>query len=144
MSTTTASGSIANPAQLDPPHGYRVLAWLGVLVNVLVIPLVLLTILRDSTWRTTNIAVAAGGVLPTAAMGLVACIALLRWRYWGLVLAIVALSLSLAVILPYGIVRFVLLEQGRLTLAIVCPVLLAANVVILVYWCRPVIRSYLR
>ena len=36
-------------------------------------------------------------LLPTAVVGIVACIALLRWRHWGQVLAIVALSLSLAV-----------------------------------------------
>lgn len=129
---------------LEPPLGYRRLAWLGLVLNALVIPAVVLAILLDPTWRTTNIAVGAGAVLPTAVAGLVACTALLRWRHWGQVLAIVALSLSLAVSVPYGIVRLVLLEQGRQQLALLCPLFWAANTAGLVYWCRPAIRQYLR
>jgi hypothetical protein len=52
--------------------------------------------------------------------------------------------MSLAVLLPYGIVRLVLLEQGRLILAVAFPIILTANVAALVFWCRPAIRSYLR
>ena len=128
---------------LDPPRGYRRLAWLGLVLNSLAVPLAVLLIFRDPTWRTTNIAVGAGAVLPTAVVGVVASAALLRWRHWGVVLAIVALSLSLAVSLPYGIVRLVLVEQGRLPLAVLCPLLWAANAALLVYWCRPAIRHYL-
>jgi len=138
------STGLSDARLLDPPRGYRRLAWLGLLANALVIPSILLLILRDPTWRTTNIAVGAGAVLPTAVVGLVACTALLRWRHWGQVLAIVALSLSLAISLPYGIVRLVMLEQGRLLLALLCPLLWAANAAVLVYWCRPAIRQYLR
>lgn len=144
MSTGPATSPLTQAALLDPPRGYRVLAWAGLVVNALIIPAGIVTILREATWRTTNIAVGAGAVLPTAILGLVACIALLRWRHWGQILAIVALSLSLAVLLPYGIVRLVLLEQGRVALAVVLPILLSANVAALVFWCRPAIRSYLR
>ena len=136
--------TLSDASLLEPPRGYRRLAWLGLVVNALVIPAMVLLILRDPTWRITNIAVGAGAVLPTAVVGLVACTALLRWRHWGQVLAIVALSLSLAVSVPYGIVRLVMLEQGRTQLAMLCPLLWAANAAILVFWCRPAIRQYLR
>jgi len=129
---------------LDPPLGYRRLAWLGLVLNVLAVPLALLLIRADPIWRTTNIVVGASAVLPTAVVGVVASAALLRWRLWGQVLAIVALSLSLAVTPPYGIVRLVLVEEGRLQLALLCPLLWAANAAVLVYWCRPAIRQYLR
>jgi len=135
---------LARVSMLHPPRGYRPLAWLGLVCNVLAIPLVLLEILLNPVWRTPNIAVGAGGVLPTAVVGIVASVALLRWRHWGQVLAIVAFSLSLAISLPYGIVRLVMLEQGRLLLALLCPLLWAANAAVLVYWCRPAIRQYLR
>ena len=135
---------LSEAAVLDPPRGYRQLAWLGLVLNSLAIPAVVLLVLNDPTWRTANIAVGAGAVLPTAAVGLVACTALLRWRHWGQVLAIVALSLSLAVAVPYGIVRLVSVEQGRMQLAVLCPLLWAFNAGVLVFWCRPAIRHYLR
>ena len=129
---------------LHPPRGYRPLAWLGLAYNVLAIPLVLLEILLNPIWRTPNIAVGAGGVLPTAVVGIVASVALLRWRHWGQVLAIVALSMSLAIALPYGIVRLVLLPEQRLLLAVLAPLLWLLNSAALVFWCRPAVRPYPR
>jgi hypothetical protein len=142
--THPASGPLPQADLLDPPRGYRLLAWIGLMANLLVIPAVILTILRDPIWRIPNIAVGAGAVLPCAVVGLVACIALLRWRHWGVVLAIVALSLNLAIALPYGIVRLVIVEEGRMALALAFPLLLAAQAAALVFWCRPAVRQYLR
>ena len=144
MPTTRRRPKLGDAALLDPPRGYRRLAWLGLVLNALAIPAVLLVILRDPTWRTANIAVGAGAVLPTAVVGLVACTALLRWRHWGQILAIVALSLSLAIGLPYGIVRLVPLEHGRFPLASLAPLAWVLNGAVLVFWCRPAIRDYLR
>jgi len=137
-------GPLPQADLLDPPRGYRLLAWMGLVANALVIPAGIVMILRDSIWTIPNIAVGAGAVLPCAVVGLVACIALLRWRHWGVVLAIVALSLNLAICLPYGIVRLVMVEQGRLVLALALPPLLAAQTASLVFWCRPAVRQYLR
>lgn len=120
------------------------MAWTVLLVSGCAIPLTLAIILRDPNWRTAHIAIGAGGVLPIAALGVVAGIALLRWRHWGQILAIVASSLSLALSLSYGIVRIILLEQGRLALAIGAPLVWAINIGVLVFWCRPSIRAYLR
>jgi hypothetical protein len=138
------SGTLPQAELLDPPQGYRLLAWIGLVANGLVIPAGIHTILRDPFWRIPNIAVGAGAVLPCAVVGLVASIALLRWRHWGVVLAIVALSLNLAIALPYGIVRLVMVEQGRLALALAFPLLLAGQAAALVFWCRPAVRQYLR
>jgi hypothetical protein len=128
---------------LQPPRGYRTLAWLGLVANGLAIPLVVAVILGLPTWRTVHIAVGSAAVLPTAAVGIVACVALLKWRAWGQILAIVALSMSLAVTLPYGIVRLALLSEGRLLTAVLCCLLWAALTATLVFWCRPCIRRYL-
>ncbi|MBM5798138.1 MAG: Hepatitis C virus core protein [Cyanobacteria bacterium M_surface_7_m2_040] len=128
---------------LNPPRGYLTLAWLGLVANVLVLPLAVAAILADRSWLATNIAVGAGGVLPTAVVGIVASIALLRWRRWGQILAIVALAMALAVGLPYGIVRLVLVEQNRALMAVLAPLHWASCTAALVFWCRPAIRRYL-
>ncbi|MEB3361055.1 MAG: Hepatitis C virus core protein [Synechococcaceae cyanobacterium] len=130
--------------KLDPPLGYRPLAWAGLFANIFVLPLALAFILWNPTWRATNIAVGAGAVLPAAVVGIVASAALLLWRHWGQILAIVALSLSLGVSLPYGIVRLVLEPADRPQLLVLAPVLWLSNLAALIYWCRPVVRQYLR
>ncbi|MEB3200601.1 MAG: Hepatitis C virus core protein [Synechococcaceae cyanobacterium] len=130
--------------QLDPPRGYRPLAWAGLVANMLVLPLVLAGILISPSWRITNIAVGAGAVLPAAVLGIVACSALLRWRHWGQVLAIIALSLSLAITMTYGVVRIVLEPGLRLPLLLAASPLWLANLAVLLFWCRPAVRRYLR
>lgn len=130
-------------AELQPPRGYRVLAWLGLVVNLLVLPLGLAAILLSGFWRTANVAVYTSAVLPAVALGVVACIALLKWRLWGQVLAIVALSLDLAIEMSYGIVRMALVGEERLLLAVAAPLVWGLTLAALVFWCRPTIRSYL-
>lgn len=142
--STRSLGSLSSPAQLIPPRGYRSLAWLGLVANGLTIPLALALILASPTWRITHIALGAGAVLPCAAVGIVASVALLQWRHWGQVVAIVALSISLAISLPYGIVRLVLIPADRPLVAVLSALLWISNVAILVYWCRPAVRRYLR
>ena len=127
----------------QPPRGYVTLARLGLVANGLAIPLVLTVILLDPTWRTANLVVGASAVLPTAVVGLVASIALLKWRAWGQILAIVALAMALAVGLPYGIVRLALLSESRLFTALLSGLLWAATTAALVFWSRPCIRRYL-
>lgn len=143
LPTTTAAPALS-ASSLEPPRGYRPLAWLGLVANILLIPLALTVILADPVWRTTHIAVGAGAVLPCAVVGIIASVALLQWRHWGQVLAIVALSLSLAIALPYGIVRFVLDPAQRPLLSLLTPLLWIANTATLVFWCRPAVRRYLR
>ena len=135
--------STSRLAMLQPPRGYLTLAWLGLVANALAIPLGLAVILLEPTWRTAHIALGASALLPTAVVGIVASVALLKWRAWGQILAIVALSMALAASLPYGIVRLALLSEGRAITAVTSALLWAATTAALVYWCRPCIRRYL-
>lgn len=144
MILPSTSSTTLSASSLEPPLGYRPLAWLGLISNSLMIPFALAVILADPLWRTAHIAVGAGAVLPCAAVGIIASVALLQWRHWGQVLAIVALSLSLAIALPYGIVRLVLDPSQRPLLGLVAPLLWSVNTAILVFWCRPAVRRYLR
>jgi hypothetical protein len=140
----TTLPSLSTAATLAPPRGYRPLAWAGLVANLLAVPLGVGVILLDPIWHAADIAVGAGAVLPTVVVGVIASIALLMWRHWGQILAIIALSMSLAVALPYGIVRLMLVESGRLPLAVGAPLFWALNTAVLVFWCRPAIRTYLR
>ena len=65
------------------------------------------------------------------------------YKRQGVILAIVALSMSLAGTLPYGITRLALgLEPQTMGL---WPVLLGViNVLALIYWCRPAHRRGVR
>ncbi|MEB3307391.1 MAG: Hepatitis C virus core protein [Cyanobacteriota bacterium] len=128
---------------LQPPRGYRTLSWLGLGANILAIPVGVALILIEPHWRTANLAVGVGALLPTAVVGIVASTALLRWRAWGQIVAIVALSMSLALSLPYGIVRMALVSEGRGLTALLATVIWVANLAALVFWCQPRIRSYL-
>jgi hypothetical protein len=139
----TQSPPLSPISLLHPPRGYRPLAWLGLVSNVLLLPSVMAVTLWQPTWRTVNIAVGAGAVLPAAALGIVASVALLKWRAWGQILAIVALALGLAIGLPYAIVRLALVAEGRVPTAALAALLTAAMTAALVYWCRPCIRRYL-
>ena len=49
---------------LQPPRGYLMLAWLGLVSNLLLLPAMLAVSLWYPTWRTVHIAVGAGAVLP--------------------------------------------------------------------------------
>ena len=144
MSLPSLDSPALSASSLEPPRGYRTLAWIGLVLNILTIPLGLTVIVADPTWRAAHIAVGAGAVLPCAVVGIVACVALLQWRHWGQVLAIVALSMSLAIALPYGIVRLVLLADQRVVVAVASSLLWACNTAVLVFWCRPAVRRYLR
>ena len=134
---------LLQPTMLQHPRGYLTLAWCGLICNALVIPLTVATTVLDPTWRTTNIAVGAGAVLPAAVVGLIASLALIRWRAWGRTLAIVALAMDLAVGVPYGIVRMALLEQDRPVTAVLSGLLWVGTIAALFYWCQPRIRRYL-
>ena len=51
--------------------------------------------------------------------------------------------MDLAVGVPYGIVRMVLLEQDRPLTAVLSGLLWLATTAALIYWCRPSIHRYL-
>ena len=91
--------------------------------------------------QAATISVAFSLAWPAAIVGIVASAGLLGERQWGVILAIVALSMALAGSLPYGIVRLSLLafggDQQALWLGLTSIVLGVLNVLALLYWCRP-------
>ncbi|WP_370455551.1 hypothetical protein [Synechococcus sp. RSCCF101] len=127
----------------DLPRGYTVLAWLGLAANLLAFPAVALDLATDAHLKVLNLVMACSVAWPDAVVGVVACAALLARRRWGIVVAIVALSLALAGSLPYVIVRLVLVPDQRLPLALGASAFWLLNLLALIYWCRPVHRRRL-
>ena len=78
--------------------------------------------------------VALAGWLPALIIGITACIALLLQRRWGIVLALVALGLQLITLVPYGIVRTVLIPESRAICGVITAVVLGGGTVLIIYW----------
>ena len=125
-------------------RGYWLMAWLGLLANVAALPIIGWVAFTDQALQTANISLAFSLAWPAAIVGIVASAGLLAERRWGVIVAIVALSMALAGSLPYGIVRLVLHATdlvldpqalGGFSLA-----MFILNLLALLYWCRPVHR----
>jgi hypothetical protein len=92
-------------------------------------------------WHTANLVLAISAWIPTAIVGIIACIALIGRRGWGMVLALVALGLQLLVLVPYGIVRLSLLASERSQGLMAVISLVVADVLLIVYWSRALRRQ---
>ena len=118
---------------------YWVMTWLGLVGNVIALPIIGQVAFTNPDLRVVNISMAFGIAWPAAVVGIVAAAGLLAQRQWAVILAIVALSMSLASALPYAIVR--LLMVGDFVQISGLSILLAViNLLALIYWCRPVHR----
>ena len=88
-------------------RGYWLLTWIGLFANVVVIPFIGLVAFGNPDLQTVNKSLAISLAWPAAIVGIVACGGLLAERRWGVIVAIVALSMTLSGTLPYGVVRLV-------------------------------------
>ena len=78
----------------------RWLAVVGLVANVLGLIAASVVIGMPDPWHTANLVLAISAWIPTAIVGIIACIALIGRRGWGMVLTLVALSLQLLVLVP--------------------------------------------
>ncbi len=117
-------------------QGYWLMAWLGLISNVLALPTIGLIAFAGPPLKAANISIAFSVAWPAAIVGIVASAGLLAERRWGVILAIVALSMALSACMPYGIVRLLIVQESHLIsgLSIFLGVL---NLLALIYWCRP-------
>ena len=124
-------------------RGYWTLTWLGLLANVAVLPFIGLVAFRNPDLQVVNVSLAISLAWPAAIVGIVASSGLLAERKWGVILAIVALSMALTGTLPYGIVRLVI-EKDIVGLSGLSMLIAVLNLIALVYWCRPIHRKNIR
>ena len=124
-------------------RGYWVMTWIGLLGNIAVIPVIGLIAFGNPDLPIVNVTLAISLAWPAAIVGIVASAGLLAERKWGVILAIIALSMALSGTLPYGIVR-VVREGDFWGLSGLSFVMAILNLFALIYWCRPSHRRGIR
>ena len=123
--------------------GYWALSWVGLIGNIIALPIIALIISYGPPLKVANITLAISLGWPAAIVGIVSSAALLAERKWGVTLNLVCLSMVISGMGPYSVVRLITLQDiygvGGLTLL---TTLLSA--VALLYWCNPKHRRSIR
>ena len=88
-------------------RGYWTLTWLGLISNTLAIPFIAFVVGSGPPLQAANITLAISLAWPAAITGIVAAAGLFAQRGWGVILSIVALSMTISGTLPYGIIRLI-------------------------------------
>ena len=123
--------------------GYWTLAWVGLISNIIALPIIGLIISHGPQLKVANITLAISLGWPSAIVGIISSSALLAERKWGVTLALISLSMVISGTAPYSIVRLVNFKDifgiGGLTLLSSFFSILA-----LIYWCNPKHRGNFR
>ena len=116
-------------------RGYWIMTWFGLISNTLAIPFIAYVVGSGPPLQTANITLAISLAWPAAVTGIVASAGLFAQSGWGVILSIVALSMTLAGTLPYGIIRLIRVQDifGISGLSLLIALL---NLLALLYWCR--------
>ncbi len=120
--------------------GYWLFTWIGLLANIAALPIIAIVVFAGPPLQAANISLAISIAWPSAIVGIVASGGLLAQRRWGVILALVALSMALSVSLPYGIVRLALVKDFQ-SLGGLSLFLSTLNLMALIYWSRPIHRK---
>ena len=123
--------------------GYWALAWIGLISNIVALPVIALVISYGPPLRVANITLAISLGWPAAIVGIVSSAALLAERKWGVTLTLVSLSMVISGMGPYSVVRIIKLQDfigiGGFTFLTTIISTLA-----LLYWCNPKHRRSIR
>ena len=123
--------------------GYWSLAWIGLISNIIALPIIALIISFGPPLKVVNITLAISLGWPAAIVGIVSSAALLAERKWGVTLTLVSLSMVISGMGPYSVVRIATIQDvfgiGGLTLLTTLFSTLA-----LLYWCNPKHRRSIR
>ena len=127
----------------DRVLGYWILAWVGLIGNIIALPIIALIVSYGPELKVANITLAISLGWPSAIVGIVSSSALLADKKWGITLTLVALSMVISGTAPYSIFRLVALKDifgiGGFTLLSSLFGILA-----LIYWCNPKHRRSIR
>jgi len=123
--------------------GYWTLAWVGLISNIIALPIIALIISYGPPLKVANISLAISLGWPSAIVGIVSSSALLAEKKWGVTLTLVSLSMIISGMAPYSIFRLVTLNDifgiGGFTL-----LSSLVGVLALIYWCNPKHRRNIR
>ena len=116
--------------------GYWALSWVGLISNIVALPVIALIISFGPPLKVANITLAISLGWPAAIVGIVSSAALLAERKWGVTLTLVSLSMVISGMGPYTVVRLITLKDifGIGGLSLLTTLL---NALALLYWCNP-------
>ena len=124
--------------------GYWTLAWLGLISNIIALPIITLIIIYIPPLKVANITLASSLGWPSAIVGIVSSSALLAGRKWGVTLTLVSLSMVIAGTAPYSIVRLATLKEGFWGIGSFTFLVALLSILALLYWCNPKHRRSIR
>ncbi len=116
-------------------RGYWTLTWFGLISNTFAIPFIAYVVSSGPPLQTANITIAISLAWPAAVTGIVASAGLFAQRGWGVILSIIALSMTLSGTLPYGVIRLIRLRDV-FGISGFCLLIALLNLFALLYWCR--------
>ena len=123
--------------------GYWTLAWVGLISNIIALPIIALIVSYGPQLKVANITLAISLGWPSAIVGIISSSALLAEKKWGVTLTLVSLSMIISGTAPYSIFRLVTLKDifgiGGLTL-----ISALFSILALIYWCNPKHRGKIR
>ena len=123
--------------------GYWVLSWVGLISNIVALPIIALIISFGPPLKVANITLAISLGWPAAIVGIVSSAALLAERKWGVTLTLVSLSMVISGMGPYSVIRLITLHDifgiGGFTL-----ITTFLSTLALIYWCNPKHRRSIR
>ena len=91
--------------------GYWALSWVGLIGNIIALPIIALIISYGPPLKVANITLAISLGWPAAIVGIVSSAALLAERKWGVTLTLVSLSMVISGMGPYSVVRLITLQD---------------------------------
>ena len=124
--------------------GYWALSWIGLISNIIALPIIALIISFGPPLKVANIALAISLGWPAAIVGIISSAALLAERKWGVTLTLVSLSMVIAGTGPYSIVRLIRLKEGIFGIGSFTFLIALLSLVALFYWCNPKHRRSIR
>ena len=116
-------------------RGYWTLTWFGLISNSLAIPFIAFVVGSGEPLKVANITLAISLGWPAAVTGIVASAGLFAQRGWGVILSIIALSITLSGTLPYGIIRLIR-ERDIFGISGLTLLIAFLNLLALLYWCK--------
>ena len=117
--------------------GYWALSWVGLISNIIALPIIALIISFGPPLKVANITLAITLGWPAAIVGIVSSAALLAERKWGVTLTLVSLSMVIAGTIPYSIVRLIRLKEGIFGIGSFTLLIALLSIMALLYWCNP-------
>ena len=91
--------------------GYWALSWVGLIGNIIALPIIALIVSYGPPLKVANMTLAISLGWPAAIVGIVSSAALLAERKWGVTLTLVSLSMVISGMGPYSVVRRITLQD---------------------------------